>query len=277
MKYFIGIGAQKAGTSWLAHHLSSHPAIAVSPLKELHFFDQIYRADMCGEFTNGFKQRLEGLQARCDKGQLSASEQVILDHLQQRLSIADMPSKYRQYLDSLASSDQQAVMEITPSYSLLQAEGFRAIKSTLPGVKLIFIMRDPIARYWSQLRYHQKMQPQFDALGHCVKGLDDSQFFLRTDYRRTLASVDEVFSPGEVCHIFYEDLFSAETHQSTLRDIAAFMRVDAISGAYSQRVNTGLDINLPQDCLPVLRQRFEPIYIDIRRRFGDRVPESWCQ
>lgn len=36
---FLGIGAQKAGTTWLAERLSSMPGVHLPPQKELHFFD----------------------------------------------------------------------------------------------------------------------------------------------------------------------------------------------------------------------------------------------
>jgi hypothetical protein len=37
---FLGIGAQKAGTTWLFHQLSRHPQIAFPAGKELHFWDR---------------------------------------------------------------------------------------------------------------------------------------------------------------------------------------------------------------------------------------------
>jgi hypothetical protein len=37
---FLGIGAQKAATTWLWHNLESHPAIAFPAGKEVHFWDQ---------------------------------------------------------------------------------------------------------------------------------------------------------------------------------------------------------------------------------------------
>lgn len=36
---FIGIGAQRAGTTWIHHALSEHPEIWTAKPKELHFFD----------------------------------------------------------------------------------------------------------------------------------------------------------------------------------------------------------------------------------------------
>ena len=37
---FIGIGVQKAGTSWLSEALNEHPDIKVHPKKEAHFFNK---------------------------------------------------------------------------------------------------------------------------------------------------------------------------------------------------------------------------------------------
>src|SRR5215210_7377067 len=37
---FLGIGAQRSGTSWLAKNLSRHPDVWLPYTKELHYFDQ---------------------------------------------------------------------------------------------------------------------------------------------------------------------------------------------------------------------------------------------
>ena len=37
---FIGIGVQKAGTSWLAEALNEHPEIYIHPKKEAHYFNK---------------------------------------------------------------------------------------------------------------------------------------------------------------------------------------------------------------------------------------------
>ena len=37
---FLGIGVQKAGTSWLWKNLRQHPSIWMPPRKELHYFDR---------------------------------------------------------------------------------------------------------------------------------------------------------------------------------------------------------------------------------------------
>jgi hypothetical protein len=40
MPGFIGIGAQKAGTTWLYKMLAQNPSIWLPPFKEVHFFDR---------------------------------------------------------------------------------------------------------------------------------------------------------------------------------------------------------------------------------------------
>ena len=36
---FLGIGAARAGTTWIARNLAQHPDIFIPYKKELHFFD----------------------------------------------------------------------------------------------------------------------------------------------------------------------------------------------------------------------------------------------
>src|SRR5689334_3840207 len=40
-RYFVCIGAQKSGTTWLARVLSHHPDLFVTPVKEIHYFDHV--------------------------------------------------------------------------------------------------------------------------------------------------------------------------------------------------------------------------------------------
>lgn len=65
---FLGIGAQKAGTTWLHENLRSHPEIFLHDAKELHFFDlhlgrglrhykSLFRSGkgrICGEITPSY-------------------------------------------------------------------------------------------------------------------------------------------------------------------------------------------------------------------------------
>ncbi len=65
---FLGIGAQKAGTTWLYENLKGHPEIFFPPEKEVHFWDMFYERGVpwyqslfagnmdkvCGEITPAY-------------------------------------------------------------------------------------------------------------------------------------------------------------------------------------------------------------------------------
>ena len=56
---FIGIGVQKAGTSWLSEALNEHPEVYIHPKKEGHFFnkEKFYLNSLHYEYT--FKHNIE--------------------------------------------------------------------------------------------------------------------------------------------------------------------------------------------------------------------------
>jgi hypothetical protein len=99
---FLGIGAQKAGTTWLWENLRRHPEIFVPEKKELHYFDNKFDRSL-----RYYTQRFEEARGRV-KG------------------------------------------EITPAYGILPRERIRFIRAIMPRVRLIFLMRDPVERAWSQ-------------------------------------------------------------------------------------------------------------------------------
>lgn len=55
MLYFLGIGAQKAGTSWLHAMLSQHPRLVLAQAKELHYWDKQFPAAPVQDYLNFFQ------------------------------------------------------------------------------------------------------------------------------------------------------------------------------------------------------------------------------
>jgi len=60
--HFLGLGAQKAGTSWLHAMLARHPQIAFPPVKELHFWNRPHTAADVRVYLSRFQDpsRVEG-------------------------------------------------------------------------------------------------------------------------------------------------------------------------------------------------------------------------
>jgi len=117
MPDFLGIGAAKTGTSWLWKNLKRHRDIWTPKSKEIHFFDR----------------RIENRLFPLIPNELEAKIRYSSFFLRGKL------------MGKLTG-------EVTPAYAILPEEKIKLINSWMPDVKIIFIMRDPVLRAWSQAK-----------------------------------------------------------------------------------------------------------------------------
>lgn len=115
---FLIIGAAKCGTTSLYNYLGQHPEVFLSPLKETNFFVQ-----------KGKKIDFKGPK----------------DNLYNHLTITDIGDYNNQFSDVF---DEKAIGEICPSY-LYREDAPKNIKEHIPKVKIIAILREPVARAFS--------------------------------------------------------------------------------------------------------------------------------
>src|SRR4030095_9276961 len=143
---FLCVGVHKGGTTWLYQQLDSHPDFWMPPIKELHYFDQLSRV-----------QRLASPRRR-DERDLYFLES--LDSLSAK-PYMDLENYGRLFepKGSLLSGD------ISPNYSTLSSTLIRQIVEYVPNLKVIFIARDPVERFWSHLsmEVHYRQIEPFDA------------------------------------------------------------------------------------------------------------------
>ncbi|MFQ5530695.1 MAG: sulfotransferase, partial [Gemmatimonadota bacterium] len=114
---FLGIGAMRAGTSWLAEHLAKHPEISM-PRKEIHFFNR------------RFDRQLIPLLPRSVEARMRYRARFVGAGLSGRLT-----------------------GEFTPAYALLDPDRIATVHEWMPRARLLFIMRDPVDRAWSQAKH----------------------------------------------------------------------------------------------------------------------------
>ena len=58
------IGAQKAGTTWLADYLRDHPEVHLPPVKEVHFFDARFAPKWCAKYEEEMLAEFQAETAR---------------------------------------------------------------------------------------------------------------------------------------------------------------------------------------------------------------------
>ena len=274
--FLIGVGANKCATSWIFTYFTSLPEVAVSPLKEMRFFNAKVRGPLSEDpdlfalkrLAYNFRQEgdvLENLQ----KG---ASFQASVD----RVKMIYDEGAYLDHFTRLSSAETKTLSDITPAYSAIGREGFEYIKAYFATqdvrLKLFFIMRDPVDRLWSHLRYRDRHDAELDVRHTWPERLDDPEMMAFCDYRNTVNALEAVFPSEDLLFLFYEDLFS----ESSLKRLCAFAGAGYQPPATDRPVNeTPLKVDLPGDAREVLRQRLEPQYAFCRKRFGDGVPEAW--
>ena len=150
---FLGIGMQKAGTSWMYEQLKKHPSIWLPERKELHFFDSITKDDWNTRRQRRALKNIPELTSKLnDLGDRERNH--ILNELEENVHLAREHNDLDWYRNFwLKVADQTKTRgEITPAYSILNPKIIQQIYDELNVPKIILILRNPVERSWSQYK-----------------------------------------------------------------------------------------------------------------------------
>lgn len=261
---FIGIGAQKAGTTWLDRMLRRHPDIWLPPTKEVHFFNRLSE-----QRDANSKRRLR----RIDKGRADSVLKSIRHALDSRESPAKKMAKIccLSLIGALEPTDETygrifqfapegaLCGEITPNYARLPDEAVRHMLHLQPGLKLIFMIRDPIERDWSHLRM-QNRRNELQDLSYRER-LSHSAMFGYSDYMSTIERFGRLVPTENFLIAYFDDL--VDRPEKLLQQICAFLEIDFERGDFSdvnKSVNVGQTDPIPPDLYDTLRESLAPVY-----------------
>lgn len=281
-EYFVGIGAAKSGTSWLASYLDEHPQVAMSPIKELHYFDALYCPEISGRWNENWRNIHNELTARQAKAPKDRRAEK-LRCVGARLDMIDNPEAYRQYFDALLQEQHKVFGEITPAYSILPARGYAAIQKIYPGAKFIFMMRDPLQRYLSHIRFIQQLRAtqgkdlleDFDTNAQAIEKLSDPEYTRRADYQGTIETLLQTTGEEKLCVLFYEHLFSNEKHEHELRQLSDFLGIRLGNADLETKVNASLEADFDTAVQRRIWEHFASTYEFIGNKYGASAPASW--
>jgi len=273
-RFFVCIGAQKAGTTWLARMLARHPDIFMTPVKEIHYFDHL----------QGLAQHLG------DRKRRSRYRKYHQRHWTQPHRWREYAAQrdwYRDYMGSPIGDDWYRALfrarqgrafagEATPEYALIGREGFAHLKRLAPEARLLYIVRNPVERAWSQL-LHQCRKTRTDAarLTHdeLVAITGTSEFRAHGDYGAVLGELGAVFPEDQIGIEFYEDIHADRA--AALARICGFIGLpDAPISGLARRYNPSQRAAIPPGFREHLRRQYEGIAGEIARRQG-RLPQDW--
>lgn len=229
--FLLGLGAQKAGTTWLYKYISQFCKIDPGTLKEYHIWDALTVPELAESFlldsNPGFRRNLRDLKNRI----LSRKRESFF----LRSEMQRDPEKYFDYFTGILSQDGiHLTADITPSYSALQTETLVRVRDGFArrGIttKVIFLMRDPVERCLSTIRMHRRKGQSKTGIDITLSDEEALQAYittpyakLRTNYHNTLRSMDDVFAPEDRYVGVYETMFNT----NEIDRLSAFLDVDA--------------------------------------------------
>jgi hypothetical protein len=196
---FIVIGAQKAGTTSLWHYLRGHPDLYLPPDKEAPFFSHTTN------FRRGF-------------------DWYLAEYFPLAPSGARIGTVTPHYMTGWEGSPVDVIAE--------------RIHTTLPDVRLIALLRDPIERAISQFRMSRRRGMEWRSFEQAIADLltpqaseearqdhtETNSYITAGEYGRILESYRRVFPQDQMLVLYTNDLY--EQPQALLARLLPFIGAD---------------------------------------------------
>ncbi len=285
---FIGIGAHKSATTWLAHVMRSHPEVWIPPAKELHYFDREAHYDSPNNLSyKNFFDRLTGTTPDNKNWRKSAIRDILAALLKRDFDRLRWNTRYYTgtisddwYLNLFPTQGFTAVGEITPAYAMLSAEDISRILHLAPKVKIIYLLRDPIDRAWSHIRYDSSD----DSVRYSLENIDEIKAFidsprltLRGDYLGTLIRWKSQVPSKQLFVGYYDDI--QQRPMDFLVRLSNFLGIDPDSFSL-QDVNSNVmpskKHNIPRDIERYLAEKYHKDLQELEKMLGGHV-SLWRQ
>jgi hypothetical protein len=240
------VGAQKAGTTWLYDVLRRHPEVSFPPMKELHFWSDLYG---------------DGKWRRRFLGRARRPPRLV------RLLEIETDADYGAYLGECAG-DSPVSGDLSPDYAMLPPDAFRRMEAAAPDARFLFVMRDPVDRYWSWIKMRAA---RFDRdLAAMTRNriealVAEGYAGTRADYGATITSLREA-GLANVRLMLFEDLMAEQRRHIT--DLLDYLRIapqinSDMAEAMAGVSRKGSDAELPPEAADELRLALDGVYRDV--------------
>lgn len=273
--FLFCVGATKAGTSWLYDHLSAHADCHFRSIKELHYFSMTKSEHFDAALARG-QAEISALKQGEGKSRrladLRAWQKVL------RLRRVDLAA-YREFLTQ-GAGDAKLVGDVTPAYALMPEAQLRGLSAVGSDVRVVYLIRDPLARLWSHVRMIAERSGAADFAGAAVAQLqrildgdlsgEGRGIVARGDYVSILPKLARAFDPAKLLVQFYEDLISAPG----VARLSAFLGVSAAPAALGRKVHEGKALVLPAPLRDRALAWLRPQYDYVASLRGD-IPAAW--
>lgn len=269
---FLGIGAQRTGTTWLWENLRRHPEIWLPERKEIHYFERSTTYPF-------YRQRPEAL-AR--KRKLLARR--VIDDVRRgdwREIVRDLRFLAGRnddgwYASLFTEAGERVAGEITPAYSTLPSRQIEHIHTIMPQAKIILLVRNPIDRAWSAVKFGVRwrtgrpLDPATFSMDDLRRIVGTRRFQAQGDYERTITQWRQHFPAEQFFTGFFDDI----VHRPAwfLSTVFGFLGVDAsekhVTSAAFERANPSREVEMRPEFRSLLAEIYYPQLVSLSDFLG---------
>lgn len=282
------VGATKAGTSWLYTVLHNHPDCKIRAVKEAHYWDT-FDADERAKFLNGFATQLSGFHAARAEAKEGGHGWKVRNMDRQIKDMAGLievvggdrtfDAGYVEWLLQGVEPQHKLVADITPAYAILEGETLERMANLTSTTKVLFLIRDPLARLWSHIRMQAKRGNQNrwsfeekanNILWRVINKGQEGHIMERGDYRTIIERLRQYIPAGRLMIAFTETMFTPEG----MAKICAFLGISSVETAPETKVHEGAKALIRDDLAPVARAFLKDQYDWVAENVGP-LPLAW--
>ena len=259
--FLLGLGAQKAGSTWAQDYMGHDPLADFGPIKEYHVWD-VLSLPHAGQFDH---RRRHPLRSRAE-GALRRVLGKGPDTAGIRGALQRSTEGYFDFFASILKHPGVSLTgDITPLYAGLSVDTLRLIRDGFEArgiaVRALFLLRDPVARSISAAQMNRRKgdanegTPLDGTLDDAVVAYAQSpQARLRSDYRHTVEALRAVFPEEALYFGLYETMFTPQSlaalsrfagvalrPELASRKVNAFEKTEQVSDATRARLRQILD------------------------------------
>ena len=265
---FICIGSTKCGTTWLFANLVKHPDIWLPPQKSVHYYAPKYSVRWAKKLYRGWPRLVRPRDLESWAWELRFFARPVLSE-----------AGYARLMRPRRPNGRK-IGEIAAYYHALDLATVRRIAELRPDLKVIFLMRDPVDRTWSnvnmRIRGYGRTYERLSA-DDLKAELAHPNVRAHSDYLGTLDTWEAVFPKGQI-HVDFFDRIAHEPH-AFLHDLCRFLGV-AYDPAYfanvTQKVYPGSGRDMPDWVRAQLVAEYGEQIRELSRRYGS-YPRSWAR
>ncbi len=170
--------------------------------------------------------------------------------------------------------------EITPAYALLDEEDIEWMRKINPSVKIILLVRNPIDRAWSALRFYKKIgrfNKKIECLNDVSIALTEEGITRRGDYPKIIGNYLNFFDSSQILICFYDSI--EEKPVELLNGVCAFLGIPSVADN-RERLSARYNVSPAREMPPEIRSHLERIYKpsieDMAERYGGYF-NAWRQ